>query len=438
MATQFTTNVNAPYPQHADPNWDVPLNSEIFVYDLKLGSTYFQPLSNVSPIIYTASSTVGAYVPTQYQNIRFTGVLTQNIIIQFPSGVGGAWFIENFTTGAFTITLQVGSGPSGTTYSPPQGYRSSIRSDGINIDQGINVPFWIVAPTIPNNTVIANTSGGVAQPSPVNPSTLKFTSGLNMDGGTITNVATPINPTDGVNKSYVDTTVNTAIQTIHDVPSSKNLYITNNTGSPNTQLDITTEWVMMVNATNNGLVRTSISVTVDASVTGVNGLDVGSQTANTWYYIFLIDNGTTTASLLSLSETSPTLPGGYTYVCRVGAIFSNVSNQFRVYDQVGNVAQYRTILQISSITGTFSISNFIPPTSKIIRALITAGPTSDSTVFLAAVSGQPILRTFSIAGAAGIGGCRGDLVLPTTNVIFSSSGVGTVQCIGWIDSVLSC
>lgn len=452
MATQFTVNVNAPYPQHADLNWDIPLNSEIFVYDLKFGSTYVQPLSNVSPIIYTISSTVGIYVPTQFQVIRFTGILTQNIIIQFPPGVAGAWFIENFTTGGFTVTLQVGSGPSGTTYAPPQGYRSSIRSDGINIDQGINVPFWIVAPSIPNNTIIANTSGSVSQPSPVSPSTLNFSAGLQMGGGTlnmsggtldmvggtILNLATPINPTDGVNKSYVDTSINAAIQTIHFVPESKKLYITNNTGAPTTKLDITSEWIMMVDSSNHGFVRTSISLTVDSGVIGPNGLDSGTQTASTWYYVFVIDNGTTTASLLSLSSTSPTLPSGYTYLCRVGSIFSNASNQFRIYDQIGNKAQYRTLLQISNTSGTFSVSTFIPPTSNIIRALITAGPTSDSTVSLSAFAGQPILRTFSIAGAAGIGGCNGELILSTPNVIFSTSGTGQVECVGWIDSTLSC
>lgn len=55
---------------------------------------------------------------------------------------------------------------------------------------------------------------------------------------------------------------------------------------------------------------------LDASLetSGANGLDTGSEQPNTWYAVFVIYNPTTltTALLLSESQTSPTMPSGYT------------------------------------------------------------------------------------------------------------------------------
>lgn len=211
MTIQFTANANMPYPQQGvDTFWGTTLNDEIQVCDLKFGSTYLQPLSNITPIVYVASTSQGSVVPTQFQVIKLTGILTTNIVIQYPPGVGGTWYIDNETSGAHTVTFQVGTG-LGTTIIPPQGYRTLIYSDGTNMGIASTVPFWVFAPPIANNLIIANTSGSSAAPSPVNPSTMNFASGLNMGGGTITNVATPVNPTDGVNKQYVDNQIATLL-----------------------------------------------------------------------------------------------------------------------------------------------------------------------------------------------------------------------------------
>ena len=53
---------------------------------------------------------------------------------------------------------------------------------------------------------------------------------------------------------------------------------------------------------------TAVNLTVDITVSGVNGLDTGSEAASTWYYIWVIYNGTTVAGLLSTSATAPTMP----------------------------------------------------------------------------------------------------------------------------------
>ncbi len=53
---------------------------------------------------------------------------------------------------------------------------------------------------------------------------------------------------------------------------------------------------------------------VDITASGLNGLDTGAENANSWYSVWLVDDSTGTnpaGGLLSLSPTSPTLPGGY-------------------------------------------------------------------------------------------------------------------------------
>ena len=64
----------------------------------------------------------------------------------------------------------------------------------------------------------------------------------------------------------------------------------------------------------------NINVEFNGANIGVNGLDVNSITAGNWYYLFVIYNPTTdtTATVISLSSASPTLPNEYTMFAMVG------------------------------------------------------------------------------------------------------------------------
>ena len=64
----------------------------------------------------------------------------------------------------------------------------------------------------------------------------------------------------------------------------------------------------------------NINVEFNGANIGVNGLDVNSITAGNWYYLFVIYNPitNTTATVISLSSASPTLPNGYTMFAMVG------------------------------------------------------------------------------------------------------------------------
>ena len=106
------------------------------------------------------------------------------------------------------------------------------------------------------------------------------------------------------------------------------LKIINNSGTPNTEISLSASDLVTTNTGGTIYNRTNPSVTINASVTGANGLDTGNLADSTWYYVWWIDNGSAAAGLLSLSSTSPLLPSGYTTECRAGAMITDSAGQF--------------------------------------------------------------------------------------------------------------
>lgn len=118
---------------------------------------------------------------------------------------------------------------------------------------------------------------------------------------------------------------------------ARNLVIKNNATNPTFVVDITADEAVLKNA--GGLSYLAESVSVSANITGTvgtaNSLDTGSEASNTWYYLWLIYNGSAVASLLSASSTAPTLPSGYTYKALVGAVLNDGSSNFITFRQAG-------------------------------------------------------------------------------------------------------
>jgi hypothetical protein len=66
--------------------------------------------------------------------------------------------------------------------------------------------------------------------------------------------------------------------------------------------------------------ETEDASTINSAITGAGGLDTGSMSDDTWYYVWVVGKSDgTVAGLLSLSSTDPTMPSGYDYKRRVGA-----------------------------------------------------------------------------------------------------------------------
>ena len=96
----------------------------------------------------------------------------------------------------------------------------------------------------------------------------------------------------------------------------------------------------MYDGTNTRTV--SISATCNLGSAGaVNTLDTGSIAIDTWYYIWAISNGSTDGTLASTSSTAPTMPSGYTFKARIGAV-QTIHASATLYGtwQLGNSAQY--------------------------------------------------------------------------------------------------
>lgn len=120
----------------------------------------------------------------------------------------------------------------------------------------------------------------------------------------------------------------------------------------------------------SGLIRTTgpISVTINAAVNGVNGLDTGTVTNDTNYFVWLIGNRTTVAGLLSTSDTAPTLPAGYTYRECVGWT-RYISSAFPTF-QRGRSVRYATRALFATIAGTAFTTSY---TSVLTAAGLAAG-----------------------------------------------------------------
>lgn len=248
-----------------------------------------------------------------------------------------------------------------------------------------------------------------------------------------------------------------------------NLKITNNSGTPATEITMTAGDIVTTNTGGTVYNRTNPSVTINASLSNVaNGLDTGNLTASTWYYVWWIDNGSAAAGLLSLSSTAPLLPSGYTTECRAGAMTTDSSANLMRTLQLGKRVQYIvgtdpavTPNIVNGTAGTYS------NTSPVFAAAAVAGnglavPPTASVVHLVAWnawkgnSGSNI----GVAPNANWGGTNNgpqgsnggmlpfysintsttpeafDLVLESANIYwYSNEAGGAIGCMGWDDQV---
>jgi hypothetical protein len=134
----------------------------------------------------------------------------------------------------------------------------------------------------------------------------------------------------------------------------------NNASTPNTKIDI--QAFTGRDSTDAFNIHSTTTLTIDAATVGANGLDAGSLANSTSYFSFVIAKADgTTASLLSTSPTTPTLPSGYSYFRRVGSHRTDGSAHFLVYVQTD-----KSFLLASSIQDLHSVN---PGTSAIVTAL---------------------------------------------------------------------
>lgn len=164
---------------------------------------------------------------------------------------------------------------------------------------------------------------------------------------------------------------------------SRGLVIQNNTISPNNQIVIEANEIILQDINDKSVRVTNVSLTVDIALSGVNGLDTGSEAANTWYYIWVIYDSSTAAGLLSTSSTNPAMPIGYAYKSLLGAIRNNGSSNFINIIQNGNsvVSAQSQVLSngLAHPYAAVDLSSAIPPTAQKIKGNFSVTSTVDST-----------------------------------------------------------
>lgn len=222
------------------------------------------------------------------------------------------------------------------------------------------------------------------------------------------------------------------------VPLGVGLSLTNNSGTPDSKADISLSIANLVSSTGDSVLRSSLSFTVDALVSGANGLDTGSVAANTWYYIWGIDNGSTTAGLISLSSTSPTLPAGYTYKIYLGAMRTDGSIHFYRTLQTGNKSQYKLASGVSyrtmaSGTSNVTIATYMPPTSSSIKFSISCGSNDSAYIFADSANTTSTLAQVTGNDSDGSRGLIETLVVAPQLRFNIAAGSCSLLAVGWTD-----
>lgn len=238
------------------------------------------------------------------------------------------------------------------------------------------------------------------------------------------------------------------------------LRITNNAGTPVSKIDLTAIQAVVLTPTGNVINRNSVSVTINMTVNGANGLDTGAVALNTIYNVWLIDNGAASAGLASLSSTAPTMPSGYTYKCRLGtAVTKGANTQLQTFLQLGNVFQYIGGVQPTLALGPVGANcgtaaptyvatlytatgNIMAPTAIVANLLMdNAYNGASGTNMLAAPNGSytglngagPI--PLALRSTSSVGMFNSWLIEGTSFYFCADGGGGFLGLVGWRDSV---
>lgn len=236
-------------------------------------------------------------------------------------------------------------------------------------------------------------------------------------------------------------------------------------GGTSAAVVVSADALVVVDADGIPSVLKALSLSINSASVGANGLDSGVLAASTWYSIWVIWNGTTTAGLLSLSATAPTMPSGYTHKARVGWIRTDATaNKYPLgFIQAGRSVQYVSAaatnvptlpILASGVAGSYSLTtitwvsvataSFIPPTAKSIT--LNVSRTRNTASAFASVALAPNANYqgnqssnpgfFDQANVSSWGNIVISMLLESSNIYWASSAAGgALACAGWEDNL---
>lgn len=238
-----------------------------------------------------------------------------------------------------------------------------------------------------------------------------------------------------------------APQTQQTLCGATGLKITNNVGTPNTQITLTADQVTAVNNSFQIASRTGVTYTINITLGTVtataNGMDGEAPGTSSWINIWAIDNGVSGAGLASVTATAPTMPSGYSYKCRLGAMRVDGASNLNKTMQLGARGQWVAAPAAIANGGNGGVltatpvATVAPPTATQLHGSIIFNGAGTGTVLVAANNGTG-------GTIAQFGSTVADLnaiiffsaVLESANIYYSSTAAGTsLTPSGWQDKV---
>lgn len=201
--------------------------------------------------------------------------------------------------------------------------------------------------------------------------------------------------------------------------------ISNDATTPNTLLDIAAG--SCLDSTGTYQLNNNVSITINAAVNGINGLDTGAFAASTVYAVYLVWDPVsfnTTGAMISKSLVTPLMPFGYSAFLLIGYAVTDGSTHFlKGYWSAGN-STLRTFtydaFQATSITAgastTYANVNLITLVPNVNNT-----PVSIFTNF----SGNAAADTLSLQSGNG----TGDQVIITASVVTGTAHTTTLSTV---------
>jgi hypothetical protein len=213
---------------------------------------------------------------------------------------------------------------------------------------------------------------------------------------------------------------------------------TNNVANPNTQFDVTADFIEFRPPTGDNVVVSQTStLTCNLSTAGpaANGRDqAGAFSPNSWVHLYVIGkvetNGTitraTTFSIVA-PPTGPTLPTGYTHWAYATTLRLNASTQLQPVFVRGCWVYYKSFsVQVANGTSTTetasSTVNLVPPNALKVQidstVSVTAGGSAGEAQFVIRVlSGSNFYsgRAYSPVAGAIVNATGGSCIIPNVN-----------------------
>jgi hypothetical protein len=150
---------------------------------------------------------------------------------------------------------------------------------------------------------------------------------------------------------------------------SRNLRTANDAVTPLTKMLVTADELIVKDGGGIGLLLSGVNVAITMGAAGLNSLDTGTEAASTWYYLWVVSDGTNVAGLFSTSAVDCATLGAYTFKALVGAVYNDASSNFRTTRSFGRlVHQVDVLFNPAGVTSWTALSIAIAVPAIAVRA----------------------------------------------------------------------